>query len=623
MDNKGSLPLQRPVSIIILAWNGIKYTKKCLRTLKLSIDAYAGPVEVIVVDNGSTDGSVEYFQSLDWIKLIANNKNLGYTKGNNIGIKAAASQNDIILLNNDVEILHNDWLLKLQECVYKDRDIGLAGCRLLLGDGRLLHAGTFMPLETLWGQQIGGGQKDINQYGPDREVEGIVFACVYIRRSVIEKIGVLDEDFFAYFEDTDYCLRAKEAGLKVFYCGSVNLIHHENVSTSVNKVRHNDLFLKSMEIFRRKWLDKLRSHKYFTEINWHSIFNFETGYAITSREIALVLDRSGVKVNYKYVYGEGSPFSVPEPEHSDIYMLNVFRSRPFKSGRVEIVYAQGDVFDRNTGSHKIGYTMLETDRIPKEWARQANLMDEVWTPSHFNKETFQESGVTKPVHVIPLGIDINYFNPSIKGFRTEGPFIFMSIFEWGERKAPEILLKAFNDEFNCKEDAMLFVKTFNNDQFVSVSSQVKNMGLKSHGGKICISLNEIVPAYQLGYLYKSADCFVLPTRGEGWGMPILEAMACGLPVIATNWSAQTDFMKEDNSFPLNVEKLIPAVAKCPYYHGFNWAEPSYEHLRYLMRYLYEHREIARKVGEKAAEEVAHKWTWEKAAEKIIERISNI
>ena len=68
------------------------------------------------------------------------------------------------------------------------------------------------------------------------------------------------------------------------------------------------------------------------------------------------------------------------------------------------------------------------------------------------------------------------------------------------------------------------------------------MGLDPEGGRIHLSLNQEVPTYQLGVLYRSSDCFVLPTRGEGWGLPIIEAMACGVPVIATSWSAQCDFM---------------------------------------------------------------------------------
>ena len=152
---------------------------------------------------------------------------------------------------------------------------------------------------------------------------------------------------------------------------------------------------------------------------------------------------------------------------------------------------------------------------------------------------------------------------------------------------------------------------------------MRQLGLKESGGRVVFSINEVVPTHQLGALYRSADCFVLPSRGEGWGLPLLEAMACGLPVIATNWSAQTDFIHHGIAYPLGIEGLVPAEARCPYYDGFNWAEPSYGHLRALMRHVYENREEARLKGERASAEVLGRWTWRHSAEKIIRRMREV
>jgi GT2 family glycosyltransferase len=610
----------RKVSIIILTWNGLAYTRRCLDTLHRNTEH--DNHEVLVVDNGSTDGTVEYLRCVGWIRLVENGSNLGFVKGNNRGMALVGPDADVVLLNNDVEIHQPDWLVRLQESAYRAEDIGIAGCRLRHPTGPLLHAGAWMPPDTWWGQQIGGGEDDVNQYSADRDVEHVVFACVYLKRAVIDRIGMLDEDYFSYFEDVDYCLKAREAGFRIVCCGSATIDHHENISTTINRVSHNKMFLRSQEVFKRKWRTTIERQRYQQHLDWRSIINFPSGYGVSSRQFVYTLDRLGVEIAYRYVYGPGTPFPLPEPRTDD-YLVNLVQRRPLRRDGVQVVYGQGDVFERNDGAYRIGFTMLETDGIPEEWVRQANRMDEVWVPSTFNVQTFTHSGVRKPIHVVPLGVDPHYFHPGIRGYRSDRVFTFLSVFEWGERKAPEVLLSAFSDEFSARDDVVLLCKITNRDGSINVHEEVQRMNLRRGGGRIVLSVNDTIPAYQLGCLYRSADCLVLASRGEGWGMPILEAMACGLPVIATDWSAPCDFFNATNGYPLQVQRLVPAKAKCPYYEGFCWAEPSHDHLRHLLRHVVDHAGEAREKGLRAAEEVRAKWTWEHSARRILERLRSV
>lgn len=612
----------RPVTIIILCWNRWELTRRCLETLRNFTDLSSA--SVLVVDNGSTDETPERLKGYDWLRVLRLDTNTGFVRGNNAGIRAVESSSDVLLLNNDVEIRETGWLETLRATAHSAGDIGIVGCRLVLPDGRLLHAGTYILPDTFWGQQIGALETDVNQYAATRDVQGIVFACAYLRRETIDAVGGLSESYTSYFEDTDYCLRARQAGFRTVCCGAVTLVHNEHGSTSDTPDVFKALFEKSRRTFRGHWKGELE-RRYVHDLTWQSIMNFPSGYAMSCREILRALESEGVRARYEYVYGPGTPFAIEEPEDSADYLFNVFRSRrPLRRPDVSVVYGQGDVFRRNRGRYRIGYTMLEVDGFPAEWVRQANEMDEVWVPSRFNQEGFFRSGALKPVHVMPLGVDVQHFHPGIKAYpNPNGDFVFLTNFEWGERKQPELLLKAFNQTFRRDEPVALACKVLNRNRLLSVRRQLETLRLRQSGGRIALIYNREFPYHQLGSLYRSADCYVSAGRGEGWDMPLMEAMACGLPTIATDWGAHTEYVNEGIAYPLRVRGTIPAKALCPYYDGWSWADPDPEHLSHLLRHVFEHRGEAAEKGRRAAAEMAAKWTWEHAAKRIAARLQAI
>lgn len=598
-----------PVAIVILTWNAVSYTQRCLETLK-SLTSHPN-YRVIVVDNGSTDGSVDYLKSLDWVHLITNDENLGFTRGCNIGMQETRPDEDVVLMNNDIIVNDPAWLDKLQQVAYSEASVGVVGTRLTDPEGRINHLGSFMPPITLYGEQMGGLEKDIGQATLDHPVECTVFAVAYLKRDCINTIGLLDEDLFAYFEDTEYCFRATKAGFTVMYAGSVSPLHHHNTSTRENKVDFWKMYLKSREVFKKKWGTWLEEERYDTEAVWHSVMHQPLGYARSSHKMMLSVHFEGVRLAYRNAYGE----SDEEPQNK---ILADVMKRKVSKDVTQIGYCMAEAFPKIQGRRKVGWTMLEVTGLPKSWADGCNTMDEIWVPASFNIETFKNSGVRVPIRVMPLGVDTDYYNPHIKGAKPDDRFVFLSVFEWGERKAPEVLLRAYANEFKESDDVVLMLSVFNRDPLVNVQAEIAAMNLPT-GAPIAVMINPEFADYQMGSLYRSSDCFVLPSRGEGWGMPILEAMACGVPTITTDWSGPADFISDDIAYPLQYS-MTPAIARCPYYEGFEWAEPNEEHLRHLMRHVYENAEEAQAKGAAAAVEVAANHTWQKAAAKVKSRL---
>jgi glycosyltransferase involved in cell wall biosynthesis len=180
----------------------------------------------------------------------------------------------------------------------------------------------------------------------------------------------------------------------------------------------------------------------------------------------------------------------------------------------------------------------------------------------------------------------------------------------------DLLLKAYLAEFKADEDVCLILKiTQHNDRRADPAALLahfveKEAGLRLQQAPPIILLQGFVARFELPRLYASADAFVLPTRGEGFGLPYIEALACGLPVIATRWSSQLDFLHEGNSYLIDIEGLVPASwGDVEYFVGHRWAQPSVESLRQLMRTVYSHPEEARDRAEVGRQEIIDRWDW--------------
>lgn len=215
------------VSVVILNWNGGDYVRNCVKSV-LETEFPRHLIEIIVVDNGSTDGSsAELIRRLyPQIKLIKNEKNLGFCAGNNIGVKNA-SGNLIVLLNNDV-VVNKRWIKDLMKMA-KDPEVGIVGCRLYYPETRIIQSNGFdMKWLGFW-EAIGSGEIDNGQFNHVKDVDFVSGAAFAIKSELIDKVGLFDSELYAYCEDLDLCYRARNAGYRVVTSDAI-VYHHGSVS---------------------------------------------------------------------------------------------------------------------------------------------------------------------------------------------------------------------------------------------------------------------------------------------------------------------------------------------------------------------------------------------------------
>lgn len=279
------------LSIIIVNYNVKEFLQNLLHSLQKSLTHISH--EIIIVDNASNDGSVEFIRSkFPETILIENQSNVGFSKANNLGLKIAKGK--FILLINPDTIVREDTISRMIEFLDSNPEIGLAGCKILNPDGTLqLACRRSFPgpwtsfckvtgLSALFPKSKLFAKYNLTYLDENEtwEVDAISGSFMMMKREVYEKVGGFDEQFFMYGEDLDLCYRVQKNGYKVYYYPETQIIHYKGESTKRSSLDETKYFYDAMHLFVKKHFSTF----YLVEIILRSAIAFRKFFAFLGRK---------------------------------------------------------------------------------------------------------------------------------------------------------------------------------------------------------------------------------------------------------------------------------------------------------------------------------------------------
>jgi glycosyltransferase involved in cell wall biosynthesis len=354
------------------------------------------------------------------------------------------------------------------------------------------------------------------------------------------------------------------------------------------------------------------------KINWEGSLFVHHSLGMVNREILTALLKLP-NLSIRHIPFEPDQFT-PGAD-SKYHALTQLPREPHPDADVHIRHRWPPDFSRPPSGKFILMQPWEFGSLPVTW-RDAMLdtVDEVWVYTRFLKICYERSGIpAEKVKVVPIGIDPQLFTPDappIPWIRHATGNCFRFLFNGGvtTRKGTDILINAYLNEFSAGEPVCLIVK--DSDVYgKEMSAKVRDLAGRNDIARI-VYASDPIPHEQLPGLYTACDCYVHPYRAEGYGLPIAEALACGLPVIVTGGGACLDFVEPDGGYfvkcsieTMKTKKVSDLVTvDYPF-----WLLPDTGHLMSIMRYIYNNRKKARQRGREAGEQLRAVHTWETSA----------
>ncbi len=343
-----------------------------------------------------------------------------------------------------------------------------------------------------------------------------------------------------------------------------------------------------------------------------------SGYAVVSRYILKLLDRMGI--NFRLSPYTNWSILGAKLSKSDFELINKYilvKGKMEETDALLLYSMQKTVFGgvpiRFNKAFTTVHTMFETDRVPEEWRDNLNRANWVLLPSKWGVETFRSCGINNTVYV-PFWIDTDEFFPHVPKLINDIPqFKFMFFGDLFPRKNFRGVLDAYLTRFRDNKDVALILKMniFPRKKLMDFLNDMRTIRRGTEYPKIYL-YNDVIPEQSIPGFVNSCDCLLAPSCGEGFGLPQLYAMACGKPIISTDWSACSDYITKENALVVDyVVESVPyeIVKQDKNFYGHEWANPNIEHLGLLMGWCLSNQSELKVIGKKARETVVEKYSF--------------
>jgi GT2 family glycosyltransferase/glycosyltransferase involved in cell wall biosynthesis len=636
-------------SIVIPVLDKLEFTRQCLDRIWRNTGSV--PCEVIVVDNGSRDGTAEFFADTGHlagpVRYHRNERNLGYAKGNNVGATLASGRH-LVFLNNDT-LVQPGWLAEMLRVIKSDPRVGIVGIKQLFPYTNVLyHTGIVFGPDGLPQHLYPHLDASLPQVNIEREYQAVTGACLLIERALFDECGGFDETYVNGYEDIDLCLRARERKRTVVCCTSAYIYHYGQISEG--RTADDD---QNARLFAQRWKGRLRADRDEYLIKDRFITTAESASAAPAAktlsddciyladdlgqasaltwvnvELATALAEIGVPV---FVNGDRISTSVPSERRKQLARLS--RQRPI--GGAQIKWSH--YWPQHLQLELCGDINLELFVINYVFGRPGSEAWDYWMQcvrgngleklpaSDFCRSVLEQIGVPKEsMHVLPYGYarEIHEVEPRR---RRGSRFRFLTVTNSHDlnRYGTGALLDAWAEAFDRKADVELVVK----DYGASSGDRSLRDWLKRRQGAPVTLVDDFTTKTELIRLYKSCDAFVSAHRGEGFGMKILDAMACGLPVIAPLFGGPTEFCSNETCYPVDFS-LLP-VRDCIDSRSLQltndprWAEPDRRHLAGQLRAVFERQGDAAIVAARGRSAVIERFSWNQIARNLVAIVNDV
>lgn len=615
---------ERAVSIVIPVFNKVEYTERCLEALAQNTPADL--FEVIIVDNASSDGTSALLDRLEGdVAIHRNSQNLGFARACNQGAQRSRGKY-IVFLNNDT-LPQAGWLEALLEEAEQDSRIGIVGSKLLYPDsGRIQHAGIGW-INGLPDHPYRHADKDAEEVSRPRDLDMVTGACLLIRKDLFNEVGGFDEGYLNGVEDIDLCLQVRRLGYRVRYTPKSVLFHFEGVSEG--RFAHVTPNLKR---FFERWHGCFDAEGRFVSppkalpVKWEGSQFVYHSLAHVNRELSRELIASG-RIDLSIIPYEPHQFTADaEPALRPIEQ-RISRDLA-EPAAVHVRHQWPPRFDAPSEGAWVMIQPWEFGGIPQDWVTpMREQVDEVWVPTAWVRDCYIRSGVPgDKVVVIPNGVNTDLYHPEGSRFPLQTRKRFKFLFLGGAiaRKGIDILLETYLQTFSKHDDVCLVIKTNGANGHYrgsALDDEIRRLAMDPDSPEIEYLDRDLSDA-EIADLYRACDALVHPYRGEGFGMPIAEAMASALPVIVTGYGACLDFCDAESAYLISATEVALEHHSLPEPSiGYWLAEPDRGHLARLMREVVENPEQAREVGVRARERILSRFQWSHVAQKVLERIS--